>query len=152
MALRRRNGRRTTAYVFARKQPPALSHLEELTKERDWIAKQYDRLLKPVGDAFAKPLRRENANHVFHQYVIRAKDKETREKLIAYLSENEIGTIIHYPIPPHLSEAYQYLGFARGSFPVTESYADRVLSIPMYNGMTEEELGYVTAKLNAFAG
>ncbi len=129
-----------------------LSHMEELTKEREWIASRYDKLLQPKNNCFEKPLRRENANHVFHQYVIRTKDAATRERLIAYLNDNEIGTIIHYPIPPHLSEAYAYLGYEKGSFPITENYADTVLSIPMYNGMTEEEQGYVIGKLNAFPG
>lgn len=84
---------------------------------------------------------------VWHQFVIRT---SRREELIAYLNEREIGTIIHYPIPPHLSEAYQGLGYGRGSFPITEQYADEVLSIPMYNGMTEEEQTCVIEALNSF--
>ena len=73
-----------------------------------------------------------------------------RQELIEYLSQKEIGTIIHYPIPPHLSEAYAYLGHKRGDFPVTESYADTVLSIPMYTGMTRQEQDYVIEAVNAF--
>ena len=76
---------------------------------------------------------------------------EERERLISYLDEKGIGTIIHYPIPPHLSEAYQYLGHKEGFLPITERYANTVLSIPMYNGMTEEEQTYVIDALNAFA-
>ena len=75
---------------------------------------------------------------------------EERDKLIAYLNEKGIGTIIHYPIPPHLSEAYQYLGHKKGAFPITEHLADTVLSIPLYNGMTDEEQTYVINALNAF--
>ena len=71
-------------------------------------------------------------------------------ELAAYLKENGIGTIIHYPIPPHLSEAYAYLGFKRGDFPIAEQYADEGLSLPMYNGMTEEEQTYVIEHLNRF--
>ena len=67
-----------------------------------------------------------------------------------YLDENKIGTIIHYPIPPHLSEAYQYLGMAEGSLPITEKYAYTVLSLPLYIGMTDEEQSYVINKLNGF--
>ena len=70
--------------------------------------------------------------------------------MIDYLNEKEIGTIIHYPIPPHLAEAYAYLGFKEGDFPMTERLAKEVLSIPMYNGMTEEEQTYVIDALNAF--
>ena len=67
-----------------------------------------------------------------------------------YLKERDIDTIIHYPIPPHLSEAYEYLGFTKGSFPITEEYADTVLSIPMFNGMKAEEQDYVIKCLNDF--
>ena len=93
------------------------------------------------------PRVRENATTVWHQFVIHCKD---RERLIEYLNEKEIGTIIHYPIPPHLSEAYRYLGMKEGSLPITEQYANEVLSIPLYNGMTSEEQDYVIAALNAF--
>ncbi|MEG1017616.1 MAG: DegT/DnrJ/EryC1/StrS family aminotransferase, partial [Oscillospiraceae bacterium] len=62
----------------------------------------------------------------------------------------EIGTIVHYPIPPHLSEAYAYLGLKTGSFPIAEHNANTVLSLPMYNGMTKEEQSFVIEKLNAF--
>ncbi|MBO4337638.1 MAG: DegT/DnrJ/EryC1/StrS family aminotransferase [Lachnospiraceae bacterium] len=127
-----------------------LAHMSELTEERYQIAALYDKLLSPKGGSFACPKKREGANHVYHQYVIRAKDAETRKRLIAYLDERDIGTIIHYPIPPHLSQAYEYLGHKKGSFPVTERYADTVLSIPMYNGITEEEQARVIGALNTF--
>ena len=67
-----------------------------------------------------------------------------------YLNEKEIGTIIHYPIPPHLSEAYEYLGHTKGEYPITEKYAEEILSIPMYNGMTYEEQSFVIKALNDF--
>lgn len=122
-----------------------LQHMRELTKERSRIA---DRYLKEICNKHViLPQTREMCDHVWHQFVIKC---EQRTKLIEYLNQAEIGTIIHYPIPPHLSEAYQYLGFERGSFPVTEGYADTVLSIPMYNGMTEEEQTYVIDAINRF--
>ena len=71
-------------------------------------------------------------------------------KYTVYLKEKGIGTIIHYPIPPHLSEAYRYLGKKRGDYPIAERYADEVLSLPMYNGMTEEEQTYVIEAINAW--
>ena len=75
---------------------------------------------------------------------------EERQELIKYLEDKGIGTIVHYPIPPHLSEAYQSLEYGKGDFPITEKYADTVLSIPLYNGMTEEEQEYVIDAINAF--
>lgn len=123
-----------------------LPHMEELTAQKQAIADRYTRELK--NPLFVLPEVRENSNCVWHQYVIRC---EERDRLIAYLDEKGIGTIIHYPIPPHLSEAYQYLGHKEGFLPITERYAQTVLSIPMYNGMTEEEQTYVIDALNAFA-
>ena len=67
-----------------------------------------------------------------------------------FLSEQGIGTIIHYPIPPHLSEAYKDLGHVKGSLPITEHLADTVLSLPIYNGITEEERAEVVKAVNHF--
>ncbi len=122
-----------------------LRHTEECERERCRIAERYLKELK--NPKLLLPGVREGATAVWHQFVIRT---SRREELIAYLNEREIGTIIHYPIPPHLSEAYQGLGYGRGSFPITEQYADEVLSIPMYNGMTEEEQTCVIEALNSF--
>lgn len=122
-----------------------LSHLQELTEERIRLADRYSQGIK--NKRIKLPKVRERATGVWHQYVIQCED---RDELIDYLKEREIGTIIHYPIPPHLSEAYAYLGYQKGSFPITEHDADTVLSIPMYNGMTEEEQQFVIESLNAF--
>jgi len=122
-----------------------LAHMAELTEERRNLAAEYSRRIK--NDKFILPTVREGADSVWHQYVIRCEERET---LIEYLKEHKVGTIIHYPIPPHLSEAYAYLGYNVGSFAITEHYADTVLSIPMYNGMTAEEQEYVIDTLNAF--
>lgn len=122
-----------------------LSHMQELTEERQKICARYLSELK--NDAIMLPKIREGATTVWHQFVLHCKE---RDRLMAYLNEAEIGTIIHYPIPPHLSEAYAYLGLKKGSLPITEQYADEVLSIPLYNGMTTEEQDYVIEKINAF--
>lgn len=122
-----------------------LNHVEAIEAERMKIAERYNKELD--NPKFKKPEVRENCTAVWHQYVLRC---EERDRLIEYLNEKEIGTIIHYPIPPHLSEAYGYLGYEEGAFPITEHYAKTVLSIPMYNGMTEEEQTQVIKALNAF--
>ena len=122
-----------------------LPHMEELTRERIAIARRYTQGLH--NDKLILPTVREKADCVWHQYVVRC---EEREALIRYLEEHEIGSIIHYPVPPHLSQAYAYLGKVKGDYPLTEYYADTVLSIPMYNGMTEEEQDYVIEVLNRF--
>jgi len=122
-----------------------LTHMAELTEERRTLAAEYSRRIK--NDKFILPSVRDGADSVWHQYVIRCED---RDALMEYLKEHGIGSIIHYPIPPHLSEAYAYLGYKAGSFAMTEHYADTVLSIPKYNGMTAEEQEYVIDTLNAF--
>ncbi len=122
-----------------------LKHLAELNQEREKICGIYIKQIE--NEALELPKVREGATTVWHQFVIHSK---RREELIKYLNEKEIGTIIHYPIPPHLSEAYGYLGLGKGSLPITEKYADEVLSIPLYNGMTVEEQEYVIEKINRF--
>ena len=122
-----------------------LAHMQELTRERRELSERYERGL--CNSKISLPRVREQADSVWHQYVIQC---EERQKLIDYLDAHGIGTIIHYPIPPHLSEAYSYLGYRKGSYPVTEHYADTVLSIPMYNGMTEEEQNLVIETINKF--
>lgn len=120
-----------------------LSHMSELEEEKRRIAMKYLRELDCAR--FLLPCIREGATHIWHQFVIRT---QRRQELIDYLNERGVGTIIHYPIPPHLSEAYTYLCIPRGSLPVTEEYADTVLSIPLYNGMTDEEQDYVIDVMN----
>lgn len=122
-----------------------LSHIHELEEEKRKICCRY--LKELHNDAVELPQIRKGAGHIWHQFVVRT---EKRQKLIDYLNEKGVGTIIHYPIPPHLSEAYKYLNVPQGSLPVTEKYAESVLSIPLYNGMTEEEQTYVIDVLNAY--
>lgn len=122
-----------------------LSHLDELTEEKRKIAEGYNSKLK--NSKIELPVLADGATCVWHQYVIKC---EERDRLIEYLKEKEIGTIIHYPVPPHLQECYQGLGYKEGDFPVTEKLAKTVLSIPMYNGMTEEEQNYVIDAINSF--
>ena len=122
-----------------------LSHLDELTNERYEIADYYLKNIK--NDKIDLPKTREGAGNVYHQFVIRCK---TRDDLIKYLDEKGVGTIIHYPVPPHLSACYKNLGYKKGDLPITEEVADTVLSIPMYNGITKEEQDRVIEALNNY--
>jgi len=122
-----------------------LNHLDELNRERTKICSRY---LEGIRNTVIElPKINNGCETVWHQFVIRVRD---REKFIEYLKSKEIGTIIHYPIPPHLSEAYAYLDFKNGDFPITEDFADTVLSLPLYNGMTDEEQNYVIDMINAY--
>ena len=71
-----------------------------------------------------------------------------RDRLEAYLNENGIGTTIHYPTAIHRQKAYENLGLLEGSYPLAEEIAATELSIPMYYGMTEEQIRYVIDTLN----
>ncbi len=122
-----------------------LSHLEELNDERDAICRRY--LSEIKNPSIELPKVKPGCTTVWHQFVIRCK---RREELMEHLHKLDIGYMIHYPVPPHLSEAYSYLGIGKGSLPVTELLADEVLSIPLYNGMTQDEQKLVIDALNSF--
>jgi len=124
-----------------------LRHLDEFNEERCNLAERYR---KEINNAMIiHPKIRKGADSSWHQYVVHVKDKK-RDALAFFLSQRDIGTLIHYPIPPHLSEAYAYLGYKEGDFPIAESYANEVLSLPIYNGMTEEEQTLVIEAVNSF--
>lgn len=123
-----------------------LRHLEEFHQERCRIAARYRTEI--VNPLIQLPQIRPGADSTWHQFVVHV--PVYRDELMQYLKEKGIGTLIHYPIPPHLSEAYAYLGFKRGDFPIAEKYADEILSLPMYNGMTKQELDYVIQEINSF--
>lgn len=122
-----------------------LTHMQELNDERKVLGERYTKGI--TNEKIRKPEIRKQAESVYHQYVIRCAE---REKLQKYLEEQGIQTQIHYPIPPHLAECYEHLGHKEGEFSITEQYANEVLSLPLYTGMTWEEQDYVIEKLNQF--
>ena len=122
-----------------------LRHLDELNEERVRIAGRYTRELD--NPCITLPKVRPGADSSWHQYVIHC---DRRDELMDYLADREIDTIIHYPIPPHLQEAYSYLGHKKGDFPIAERYADEVLSLPMYNGMSDDDQQRVIDAINSF--
>jgi dTDP-4-amino-4,6-dideoxygalactose transaminase len=123
-----------------------LPYLKEWTKERKQIAKMYDDELKDVGDLILPKVHSE-ATHVYHLYVVRTK---YRDALQNHLSKNDIGTLIHYPIPPHLQKAYSHLNHKPGSFPITEDIANTCLSLPIWPGMSEREINIVVEAIKKF--
>lgn len=122
-----------------------LRHLEELAARRLEVAEYYSAHIQ--NGCIEKPAVQPGATSVWHQYVIRCRE---RDRLQAYLEENGISTMIHYPVPPHLSRAYQHLNIPEGSLPITEEYAQTLLSLPIYSGITEEEMRYVVGIINQF--
>jgi dTDP-4-amino-4,6-dideoxygalactose transaminase len=122
-----------------------LRHYDELKNERHLIANRY---LNEINNPEIKlPLIREDSEHVWHLFIIQTKN---RDNFRDYLSKNGIETGIHYPIPPHLSNAYKYLEFNQGSLPITEYLSYHITSLPLYEGMTKEEIDYVINVINNY--
>lgn len=93
------------------------------------------------------PKVRHLVDHVYHQFVIRHRE---RDELREHLAMCGVPTLIHYPTPPHLQGAYRYLGYAKGDFPITEMYAERMISLPICPAMTEEEVVLVVESIRSF--
>lgn len=123
-----------------------LKHVEAWNEQRRELAALYLEQLKDVGD-IALPLSDKEAHHVYHLFVIRTK---LRDKLSACLTERGIGTMIHYPVPPHLQKPYESLNFRKGDFPITEKIAETCLSLPLWPGMTEQHVERVCEGVRAF--
>lgn len=123
-----------------------LKYLSGWTSQRQQIASWYDEALNGLGDLFL-PQTAADATHVYHLYVVRTKQRDALQK---YLMSNNIHTLIHYPIPPHLQPAYTDLGLKRGSFPVAEEIADTCLSLPMWPGMREQDVQQVADNISRF--
>lgn len=122
-----------------------LSHLNELNNERKKIADKYSSKIN--NEIIRLPQTAKYCSHVWHQYVVSC---DCRDKLADYLKNHGVDTMIHYPIPPHLSQAYAYLGYKNGDFPKTEEYSKTILSLPISIGMTDEEICYVINLINMF--
>lgn len=122
-----------------------LSHLDKINIDRRKVAQRYLTSIK--NPEIILPYVPEYTNPVWHIFAIRCKRRNELEK---FLNDAGIGTNKHYPIPIHLQECYMELGLKKGDFPIAEAISDTELSIPMYYGMTDEEIQYVVDKINEF--
>ena len=120
-----------------------LPHLDEWTAQRQAIASEYREGLQGIGDLIL-PSTHPDSTHVYHLFVVRTK---RRDELAQCLKEHGIGTLIHYPVPPHLQECYKDLGYKRGDFPIAEEIADTALSLPIWPGMKQEETSEVCSAI-----
>src|SRR5665648_630375 len=122
-----------------------LPHLVEVTQDRVRTADRYLNEIK--CSKIVLPKTRDKADQVYHLLVIKCKNRDVFQK---YLLDNGIKTQLHYPIPPHLAECYTRVGYKVGDFPITEQYAKEILRLPLYNGMTDEEIEYVLEVINRY--
>ena len=123
-----------------------LPYLDKWNKDRRNTAKKY---LEGITNPLIKlpSPSSEEYEHIYHLFVVRS---ERRDELEKYLNEKGIGTLKHYPIPMHEQECYKDLGIKHGELPIAEEISRTVLSIPMYYGMTDEQIDYVIDKINKF--
>jgi dTDP-4-amino-4,6-dideoxygalactose transaminase len=124
-----------------------LPHLEEWNEKRRRAAEIYNRRLKTT-EGIQTPHQPSWSRAVHHLYVIRS---ERRDELQKYLTEENIGSGLHYPIPLHLQKAYAHLGYGPGSFPVAEQLAQELLSLPMYPQLTNDQQEQVIEAVTRFS-
>jgi len=121
-----------------------LPYVNEWNVRRREIAQRYTEGLK---DFVVTPEEIKDGEHVYHLYVIQTSQ---RDDMIEYLLEKEVQGLIHYPIPAHLQKAYAYLNHKAGDLPATENVTKRIVSLPMYPELTNDEVDYVIESVKAF--
>lgn len=126
-----------------------MKKLAETTQKHIANAAFYDRELQKLGDFIVLPPRKPDRFQVFHTYVIQVQD---REELRAFLTKNEVETKIHYPVPIHYQEPCKALGYKKGDFPVCEEQSERILTLPIHQYLTVEQILYVTGLIKNFYG
>jgi dTDP-4-amino-4,6-dideoxygalactose transaminase len=102
---------------------------------------------QPVTCSVVVPFEPQWSKAVYHLYIIRIRKRDELQK---FLADNGISTGLHYPIPLHLQNAYKNGGMSNGSFPVTEKVAREILSLPMFPGLTPEQIKFVVSKIKEF--
>jgi dTDP-4-amino-4,6-dideoxygalactose transaminase len=122
-----------------------LPQLDRWNAERRAAAVLYGEALADVGD-LGLPAPAED-EHVWHLYVVRTADPDS---LASFLRERSVGTGRHYPVPPHLSPAYAWLGWREGAFPAAEQLSRECLSLPIFPGITESEIAQVADAIGTY--
>lgn len=128
-----------------------LRHLEEWNEERRLVAERYKLLFGEMGllDIVVPPVEEDGNRHVYHQYVIRTKQ---RDELQNYLEEKNIVTRVYYPLPLHLQKCFSSSGYKKGDFPVSEMLAEEVLALPIFPELLPEEQERVVEEIARFYG
>ena len=121
-----------------------LKQINKINSFKRKIAKIYNENLK---DYVVTPFENKDEYHVYQTYVIFS---EKRNKLQHYLRKKNIQSLVHYPTPIHLQPAAKFLGYKKGSFPVTEKLSNQVLSLPSFVGMSENQIDYVIKHIKKF--
>ena len=132
-----------------------LNHLDEYIAERRKAADFYDKAFAN-NKRLKVPFRAGYSNHVFHQYTLIIDEMNDprgyRDGLNQFLSENKIPSMIYYPVPGHKQKMFEHLDVAAKSMPVTDWLTERVISLPMHTELDEEQLEFITDKVNEYTG
>jgi len=123
-----------------------LKYLDLWNKRRQENAEYFNQRLKDLD--IKVPFVPEYTTHIYHQYVLRLNGPS--KELIEHLRNKGIDSRVYYPIPLHLQESFQYLGYKKGDFPESEKASDQTLAIPVYPDLTREELDYIIESIKEF--
>jgi len=126
-----------------------LNYLDKYNKSRQWAASIYDKELSDISQ-IRIPSRNKFSSHIFHQYTIVLDKGLNRDELKDYLKQNGIPSMVYYPVPVHLQDAFSDLGYSKGDYPVSEYLAQSVLSLPMHTELTEEQIGKITQTIKSY--
>jgi dTDP-4-amino-4,6-dideoxygalactose transaminase len=124
-----------------------LPEANKITDSRISNAKVYDEAFKELDEFIHIPERKPGIKQVYHTYVIRVRE---RDKLFKYLQENGIPVKIHYPIPLHLQEAARSLGYKQGDFPVCEEHCKTIITLPVHQHLTSDQMSFIIEKIHKF--
>lgn len=130
--------------AFLRLKLPLLDEANEL---RAHSAFKYYNLLSGIKSISLPEYTEYSTSNVWHLFVIRHPD---RNNLMSFLAQHGVECLIHYPVPPHLQQAYSFLGYKRGSFPISEKIHEEVLSLPLWPGIKDEQIEYVCELVRKF--
>jgi len=125
-----------------------LKHLDSYHLARQKAAAWYDEALSGIP-ALQTPVRSGFSTHIFHQYTLQIQ-AERRDGLRQFLQEKKVPSMIYYPVPLHLQDAYIDLGYQEGDLPVSEKLSYQVLSLPMHTEMEEKQLKYITDQIHTY--
>lgn len=122
-----------------------IRHADEITNEKVAIAERYLKGIK--NDLVKLPKVDKDSTSVWHLFVLEVED---RDAFIKHMLDHGVKTDIHYPIPPHLSTCYKYLEHSKGDYPITERYSEHIVDLPIFNGMTSEEIDLIIEAVNSY--
>ena len=124
-----------------------LKLLDGWNSARRSAAKTYAELLKGVGDLILPDFPQNSEEHVFHLFVVRSK---YRDEIVTFLNEAGVTVLLHYPSPIHFHGAFQYLGHKRGDFPIAEKLSETTFSLPLFPGITADQIDFVVKMCKTF--